>query len=279
MAFMINNNFQSDFTNSQLMKNEFNTNKNLEHLASGQRINSAADDSAGLFIADQLKTYAISLDQGTRNAQDGISIAQIGQGALGEVYNTLNDIKAKVVEAGNTMSADARTAITNDIASLVEGISKVLTDTEFNGTALFGAADTTFNIQYGGRSGDTMAMTFGIATADSATATVTFGAASFAVDITDEAAANTSVDIVDNAIKAVDNLAASIGSNQIQLEKIISNNETQRVHTSEAESRVRNVDFAKEMSEYTSNQVLMQAGTAMLAQANQQSQLVLQLLR
>ncbi|ACO04551.1 MAG TPA: flagellin [Persephonella sp.] len=286
-ALRINYNYQADFTLNNLKKTEFSLNKSLERLATGYRINRAADDAAGLYIADQLKTYAVSLEQGTRNAQDGVSIAQIGQGSLTEVYNILNDVKAKVIQASNTLDSNARAQIQQDINSLVDAISKIFSDTEFNGIQLFASTAslaTSFNIHYGGRTNQNLQISIGVAVATAgstgtAASTVQIGASSYSIDVTTSTAANTSVQTVDNLIKAVDDLNAKLGSYQIELEKIISNNETQRINTSEAESRIRNVDMAKEMSAFTKYQILMQSGTAMLAQANQVPQMVLQLLR
>jgi flagellin len=260
-------------------------NKSLERLATGMRINRAADDAAGMFIADQLKTYAVSLEQGTRNAQDGVSIAQIAQGALSEVYNILNDVKAKVIQASNTSDDTSRAQIQQDINSLIDSVKKIFEDTEFNGQNLFSSGTTTtFTIHYGGRTDQELAMTSSEAgasagTSTSSPSTVTIGSTLSTIDVTSQTLANDTVSTVDALIKAVDDMAAKFGSYQIELEKIISNNQTTRVNTSEAESRIRNVDFAKEMSNFTRNQILMQSGTAMLAQANQLPQLVLQLLR
>jgi flagellin len=289
MALRINHNFQADFTHANLLKTEYSMNKSLERLATGMRINRAADDAAGLFIADQLKTYAISLEQGTRNAQDGVSIAQIAQGALSEVYNILNDVKAKAIQASNTSDDTSRKQIQQDINSLIDSVKKIFEDTEFNGLNLFSTGETTFTIHYGGRTDQELTLTTATAAAGKVTAVgsatlasaslVTIGGNTYAIDVTSQACANESVSSVDELIKAVDDMAAKFGSYQIELEKIISNNQTTRVNTSEAESRIRNVDFAKEMSNFTRNQILMQSGTAMLAQANQLPQLVLQLLR
>ncbi|WP_457568578.1 flagellin N-terminal helical domain-containing protein [Desulfurobacterium sp.] len=284
MALRINYNFQADFTHANLLKTEASMNKSLERLATGYRINSAADDAAGLYIADQLKTYAVSLDQGIRNAQDGVSIAQIGQGALSEVYNILNDVKSKVIQASNTLDTQARQEIQQDINHLIDSVSKIFSDTEFNGMNLFGNAVTTFTIHYGGRTNQELAIVISTAQAtaganSTSASTVTIGGTGYKIDVTSQTSANAAVQTVDNLIKAVDDLAAKLGSYQIELEKIISNNQTTRVNTSEAESRIRNVDFAAEMANFTKNQILMQSGTAMLAQANQLPQLVLQLLR
>ncbi len=284
MALRINHNFQADFTHANLLKTEGNMNRSLERLATGMRINRAADDAAGLFIADQLKTYAVSLEQGTRNAQDGVSISQIAQGALSEVYNILNDVKAKVIQASNTSDDTSRGQIQQDINSLIDSVAKIFSDTEFNGMELFSNAGTTFTIHYGGRKDQELTMTAAQATAIAGTSTtagsmVTIDGTGYSIDVTSQTAANATVSTVDALIKAIDDMAAKFGSYQIELEKIISNNQTTRVNTSEAESRIRNVDFAKEMSNFTRNQILMQSGTAMLAQANQLPQLVLQLLR
>jgi len=285
MALRINYNYQADFTHFNLMQTEQAMNKALERLATGYRINRAADDAAGLYIADQLKTYAVSLEQATRNSQDGISIAQIAQSALTNVYNILNDIKAKAIEAANDSQDDStRQIIQQDINKLVDVISKIFKDTEFNGKNIFSAGTNTFTIHYGGRTNQNLAMVIWTATAAAATdtnapSTITIAASGFTIDVTTQTKAEKAIANIDNLIKKVDQLNAKIGSYQIEFEKIITNNESQRINVKEAESRIRNVDFAKEMSEFTRNQILMQSGTAMLAQANQLPQLVLQLLR
>ncbi|EEP59847.1 flagellin N-terminal helical domain-containing protein [Sulfurihydrogenibium yellowstonense] len=285
MALRINYNYSADFTLVNLNQTELQQNKSLERLSTGFRINRAADDAAGYFIANQLKQYAASLQQGTRNANDGISISQIAQGALKEVYNILVDIKSKVIQAANTSDDTSRGQIQQDINSLADAIAKIFKDTEFNGINLFsGAGPTTFTIHYGGRIGQELVMTTASATVQVGTgtntpSTVAIGGTDYAIDVTSQTAANASVSTVDALIKAVDDMAAKFGSYQIELEKIISNNETARVNTSEAESRIRNVDMANEMANFTKLQILMQSGTAMLAQANAKNQLVLQLLR
>lgn len=286
MALRINYNYSADFTLVNLNQTELQLNKSLEKLSTGFRINRAADDAAGYFIANQLKEYAASLEQGTRNANDGISIAQIGQGALKEAYNILVDIKKKVIQASNTSDDTSRGQIQQDINNLADAIGKIFKDTEFNGLNLFTSASvgTTFTIHYGGRKDQELVMTTASATVQVGAgtnnpSTVVIGGTSYAINVTTQTAANASVSTVDDLIKAVDDMAAKFGSYQIELEKIISNNETARVNTSEAESRIRNVDMANEMANFTKLQILMQSGTAMLAQANAKNQLVLQLLR
>ncbi len=286
MALRINYNYQADFTHFNLLQTEANMNKALERLATGYRINRAADDAAGLYIADQLKTYAVSLEQATRNAQDGISIAQIAQSALTNVYNILNDIKSKAIEAANDSQDDeTRKIIQQDINKLVDVIGKIFKDTEFNGINLFSSGTAvSFTIHYGGRTKQTLLMQSATASAaaaedTNAPSTITLGDTGYVLNVTSQSLAEDTISTVDKLIKEVDKLNAKFGSYQIELEKIITNNESQRINVQEAESRIRNVDFAKEMSEFTRNQILMQSGTAMLAQANQLPQLVLQLLR
>jgi len=285
MALKINYNYQTDFGLVNLARTEQSMNTTMQRLQSGMRINIAADDAAGYFISDQLKTYSLSLEQGTRNANDGISIAQIAQGALKEVYNILNDIKQKVIQASNTSDDTSRGQIQQDINSLVDAIAKIFKDTEFNGLNIFsGAADNTFTIHYGGRIDQELTMTVAQASATAGTATtapstVNIGGTDYGIDVTTQTAANNSVSTVDALIKAVDDVAAKFGSYQIELQKIINNNDSQRINTNAAYDRIRNANMAEEMSNFTKYQVLMQSGIAMLAQANASNQLVLQLLR
>ncbi|MEZ0323916.1 MAG: flagellin [Hydrogenothermaceae bacterium] len=285
MAMRINYNYSSDFTLVNLNNTELQQNKSLERLSTGYRINRAADDAAGYFISNQLKTYALSLQQGTRNANDGISIAQIAQGALQQVYNILNDIKTKAIQAANSSDNTSRGQIQQDINMLVDAISKIFKDTEFNGLKIFSSGTAqVFTIHYGGRVDQELVVTTATAAATAGTgtnnaSTVTIGNTLYTIDVTSQTAANATVSAVDALIKAVDDVAAKFGSYQIELERIIANNEIARVNTSEAESRIRNVDMANEMANFTRLQILMQSGTAMLAQANAKNQLVLQLLR
>lgn len=284
MALKINYNYQTDFGLVNLARTEQSMNTAMQRLQSGMRINIAADDAAGYFISDQLKTYSLSLEQGTRNANDGISIAQIAQGALKEVYNILNDIKQKVIQASNTSDDTSRGQIQQDINSLVDAISKIFKDTEFNGLNIFSSATQTFVIHYGGRIDQELKIEVAQASAAAGTATtapstVNIGGTDYAIDVTSQTNANTSVSTVDALIKAVDDMAAKFGSYQIELQKIINNNDSQRINTNAAYDRIRNANMAEEMSNFTKYQILMQSGIAMLAQANQSNQLVLQLLR
>ncbi|WP_293445189.1 flagellin [Persephonella sp.] len=508
MALRINYNFQSEFTHVNILKTERNLNTSLERLATGYRINSAKDDAAGLFIADQLNLVARALEQGSRNAQDGISAAQIAEASLSQIYTKLTDIYTKAEQAAtDTNDATARLALQRDIQKLVDAIDRISNSAEFNGIKLldgtftnkvihYGAradqtlsisidsarakdlgayvingtgtttngadtvanvisgtdfefattetisiagrtltptaneitdakriadwingdnvlqelgieataknqsvADATwtniavgsddsvdikfyvgpettadFTISYGGgetitlndlvqkinsqasanglnltakaennklvleTDGETVAveitLTAGATTGnttdinlgqfikggtgqtltDAATGTASgvkvgdltvLGPDTYSYDLTGvsgalgvttatgsatlnnlnsldvrtNANAELAMKVIDIAIKKVDTLRSTLGSIQINLQALIDNNDFSSVQTREAESRIRNVDFAKEMSNFTKQQTLMQSGMAMLAQANQLPQLVLQLLR
>ncbi len=500
MALRINYNFQAEFTHVNILKTERNLNTSLERLATGYRINSAKDDAAGLFIADQLNLVAKALDQGSRNAQDGISAAQIAEASLSQIYEKLTDMYTKAQQAAtDTNDPLAREALQTDIEKLRDAILKISSTAEFNGiklldgtfqnkvihfgprtdqtlkmsiasalpqdlgaaivksnngsplvssgtgatyagtdatqfnagedltingtsvvqgfndgddldaakiannintyvkgvtataknevtgsvefgtitigsddsasititgskgsatinlsggqgydltsiinlingqsnnTGVFAKADSTgtklvlytqdgstfnldFSVTAGGTTGNTtidLAKFGGSGTVDDNTATsgyvhsigtivlessdaitiagvnglesdLGFTAGTYnitslqAIDVTSNTSAEDALRILNGAIKKVDSLRSSLGSIQINLQAIIDNNDFSATQTREAESRIRNVDFAKEMSNFTKQQTLMQSGMAMLAQANQLPQLVLQLLR
>ncbi|SNR82012.1 flagellin [Desulfurobacterium atlanticum] len=501
MSLRINYNFQAEFTHVNLLKTERNLNTSLERLSTGYRINSAKDDAAGLFIADQLRLVAKALNQGSRNAQDGISAAQIAESSLSQIYDKLTAMYTKAEQAANdTNDPNARAALQTDIEKLRDAILKIASTAEFNGIKLL---DGTFQdkvIHFGPRAGQTLSIsiasalpqdlgaalvksnngnplitsantgtytgsdptqfnsgedliingtsvvqgfadgddldaakiaqninenvkgvtatakneitgtvefgTISIGSDDSATITISgpegnatinlasgqgydlnamislingvsnntgvfakadstgtklvlytqnggtfnldfsvspgatsgntsidlakFGAATStvvddtnttgyihsigtitlespeaitisatggidadlgittgtfnitslqAIDVTNNTSAEDALKILNGAIKKVDSLRSDLGSIQINLQAIIDNNDFAATQTSEAESRIRNVDFAKEMANFTKQQTLMQSGMAMLAQANQLPQMVLQLLR
>ncbi len=502
MALRINYNFQSEFTHVNILKTERNLNTSLERLATGYRINSAKDDAAGLFIADQLNLVAKALEQGSRNAQDGISAAQIAEASLSQIYDKLTDMYTKAEQAAtDTNDALAREALQTDIEKLRDAILKISSTAEFNGIKLLDGTFSNKVIHFGARADQTLSIsissalpqdlgaaivksnsgnplisagntavyagtdatqfntgedllvngtsvvqgfangddldaakiasninqyvdgvtatakneitgtvdfgTISIGSDDSATITITgpkgtgtinlaggqgydlnamislingqsnntgvyakadstgsrlvlytqdgstfnldfsvtagattgntsidlakFGASTSttvddntntagyvhsigtitlessdtitisatggidtdlgittgtynitslqAIDVTSNTSAEDALRILNGAIKKVDSLRSSLGSIQINLQALIDNNDFSAVQTREAESRIRNVDFAKEMSNFTKQQTLMQSGMAMLAQANQLPQLVLQLLR
>ncbi|MFD1613392.1 flagellin [Sphingomonas tabacisoli] len=250
----------------------------MERLSTGKRINSAKDDAAGLAIASTMTATIRGMGQAIRNANDGISFAQTAEGALGEVSNMLQRIRELAVQsASGTYSDTDRTNLNTEVTQLKSQITSILATTEFNGTRIFnsGSTGTTYtaqagsvSVQIGANNGDSISLTF-TSLSDLASGT--------AVDTATNA--NTALDNVDTTLKAVNTTRASLGAGQSRLQSVV-NNLTQNVaNLSDARSRIEDADFSAETTNLAKAQILSQAATAMLAQANQSQQNVLSLLR
>ncbi len=246
--------------------------KSMEKLSSGYRINRAADDAAGLAISEKMRSQISGLNQASRNAQDGISLVQTAEGALDEVHTILRRMRDLSVQAGNdTNTADDKAKLQLEVADLIEEVDRIATTTEFNGQHLLdatGGTGGTFTLQIGANSSQTLDIAIG----DMQTGTLGVDG----VDVAADAAA--AVTALDTAIGTVSEERATLGAKQNRLEHTIKNLDTTRENLQASESRIRDTDMAQEMTKMTKNQILTQAGTAMLAQANQKSQGVLQLL-
>jgi flagellin len=272
----INHNIAALNTYRQLSNNSLAQAKSMEKLSSGLRINRAGDDAAGLAISEKMRAQIKGLDQGTRNAQDGISLIQTAEGGLNETHAILQRMRELAVQGANdTNATQDRTAIKAEIDELKKEIDHIADSTSFNGTKLLNSTTTEFKLQIGAtkETYDTLTLDLTKLKADSATLTVG------AVLVDSNTNAMTSITNIDNAIKAVSEARSYAGANQNRLEHTITNLQTSSENLTAAESRVRDVDMAKEMMESTKNNILSQAAQAMLAQANQQPQGVLQLLR
>lgn len=266
----LNANRNLSVTNSQLSKS-------LEKLSSGYRINRAADDAAGLAISEGLRSEIRGNAQAQRNAQDGISFLQTAEGALTEVHSMLQRMRELAVQAANTTSDG--TAEQGEVTELQTEIDAIGARTKFSGITVFQDFSTNaLNFQVSANS----------ATAEqvSISTDLTLSAASVSgVDIsgidltTSDATAQAALDTLDQAIKAVSTTRATLGSVQNRLEHTVANLGVAVENLTASESRIRDVDMAEEMVNYTRNNILSQAGTAMLAQANQMPQSILQLLR
>lgn len=247
----------------------------LAKLSSGLRINKAGDDAAGLAISEKMKNQVSGLTQASRNAQDGISLIQTAEGGLSETHSILNRMRDLTVQAANdTNSVDDRAAIKLEIDSLNEEIDRISTDTKFNGKALLdGTAGASVNIQIGANATDA-ALTLDLSgNFDSTTLTT----ATVAVDTAANAKLATTA--IDNAIQTVSDARATFGAQQNRLDHTINNLSTTKENLSEANSRIVDVDMAQEMTSFTKSNILSQAATSMLAQANQMPQSVLSLLQ
>jgi len=242
----------------------------MERLSTGKRINSAKDDAAGLAISSSMTSQIRGMSQAIRNANDGISLAQTADGALGEVTNMLQRIRELAVQsASGTYSDDDRANLQSEVDQLGDQIDAVISDTKFNGVAVFGSGDVTVDIQTGSGS------------ADQTTLTVTgldVSAASSS-DISSASGATDALDDVDDALKAVATTRASLGAGQSRLESVVNNLTNTVVNLSDARSRIEDADFSAESTNLAKAQILSQASTAMLAQANQSASGVLSLLR
>ncbi|MFP7470734.1 flagellin Hag [Niallia taxi] len=267
----INHNIAALNTYRQLSSATTAQSKSMEKLSSGQRINRAGDDAAGLAISEKMRGQIRGLDQASRNSQDGISLIQTAEGALNETHAILQRMRELAVQGGNdTNTTDDRTQIQTEIDQLTKEIDRISDTTEFNTQNLL---DGNFaaTLQVGANDGQTIS--FSISAMDSAGLTVT------AISVGTNAQASGSISLLDDAIKAVSTQRSNLGALQNRLEHTITNLDTSSENLTAAESRVRDVDMAKEMMNQTKNSILAQAAQSMLAQANQQPQGVLQLLQ
>ena len=250
----------------------------MQRLSTGKRINSAKDDAAGLAIGASMTSQIRGMAQGIRNANDGISMAQTAEGALDEVGNMLQRMRELTVQAANgSYSSTDLTNIKSEMDQLAKQVNGVMSNTQFNGVALFPATAATKSIQAGAEGADAISMTFQAPTISSA---VTAGPpAVSAVDVT-AASPNwtTNIDAFDTAISNVSNKRAEFGAIQNRIESAVNNMTTNMTNLSDARSRIEDADFSTETTALAKAQILSQASTAMLSQANQSQQSVLKLL-
>lgn len=252
--------------------------KSMEKLSSGLRINRAGDDAAGLAISEKMRAQIRGLDQASRNAQDGISLIQTAEGALNETHAILQRMRELAVQSANdTNTVDDRAELQKEVDQLAQEITRIADTTEFNTQKLL---DGTFSgtFQIGANTDQTITLKIG--KMDAGTLNLSGASAGTGIDISSSAdAATNAISTIDQAIKTVSSERSKLGAYQNRLEHTINNLSTSSENLTAAESRIRDVDMAKEMMEQTKDSILAQAAQAMLAQANQQPQGVLQLLR
>jgi len=295
MSLRINNNVEAFNTHRQLVGSASKMAKSMERLSSGYRINRAADDAAGLAISEKMRGQITGLAQAQRNAQDGVSLVQTGEGALNEVHSMLQRVRELRTQFGNdTLSATDKAAIVAEVSQLGTEITDIRNNTKFNGIALLqgdvdGATGTGTASATG--TGSAAAITLQVGANDSETISITTkdlsGSATSVSKITGitgsaavaSAFAAVSLSDIDAAIGEVSTTRADLGSVQNRLDHRIANLASYQENLVSAESRIRDVDMADEMVQFTKSQILQQAGTSMLSQANQAPQSVLSLLR
>lgn len=267
----INNNLMAMNTQRQLTINTNNTAKSVEKLSSGLRINRAGDDAVGLAISEKMRAQIRGLNMAAKNSQDAISLVQTAEGALSETHAILQRIRELAVQSASDTHDDTtdRVALQAEVTDLLAEIDDIANQTKFNGKELLTGASIT--IQTGANSGEELEITIADTSAGG------LGVAD--VDISDQSGASAAIATLDTAINTVSTERAKLGAIQNRLEHKINNLNTAAENLQAAESRIRDVDMAREMMSFTKNNILTQAATAMLTQANAAPQTILQLLR
>ena len=276
MGLRIYNNVEAQMAHRQLSLTNNQLSKTMERLSSGLRINRAADDAAGLAVSEEMRSQIRGMNVASRNAQDGVSMVQVADGALGGVNDMLQRIRDLSVQAANgTLTDQQRSNLDQEVQSIVAEMARVASDTEFNGVKILsGSVATAANavtLQVGANGAQVIAFTIGtMSAADLGISGIAIGTA---------ASATQAIASVDAAIRSVNSSRAAMGAIQNRLEQTINRLDLTSENLQAAESRVRDADMASEMIDFTRNQILQQSGTAMLAQANQAPQSILKLLQ
>ena len=246
--------------------------KSIERLSTGRRINSAADDAAGNSIATRMTSEVRGLNMAIRNANDGISMAQTAEGGMNEITNMLQRMRELAVQSANGTLTDAdRTNLQTEVSALISQIGDVSARTTFNGVALLDGTNASVAIQTGSSANQTVSVT--LTDVDATALSVN------ALTVATSTGANAALASLDTALNTVTTAQASLGASQNRLQSSIASLSDRVSNLTEARSRIMDVDFSAETTELAKNQILSQASTAMLAQANQSQQSVLSLLR
>lgn len=281
MALRINYNLASSVAQRSLASSQDSYARQAERLSTGLRINRAADDAAGLTISERLKNQVRGLNQAARNAQDGISLIQTAEGAMGETHAILARMRELAVQAANDVLVSVdREKILTEFTSLYAEIDRIAAATQFNGVAVLTGGSVAMILQVGANkdSGGNNAITLNV-TPSSGFQPTRLEATMSDMGVTSQAVASQAITILDNAINAVSTARTSIGSMQSRLESAARSIAVASENAAAANSRIADADIAGSMSELVRSQILQQAGISVLAQANQSPSLVLQLLR
>lgn len=280
MSLFVNTNVSSLNAQRQLFTTGNNLSTAFERLSSGFRINSAADDAAGLQITDRMTSQIQGLDQAVRNANDGISLAQTAEGAMAETTTALQRIRTLAIQSQNGINSSAdRAALQKEVSALRTEISRIATTTEFAGVSvLSGVFSASFLV--GANSGQTISVNLSTQalTAAGVNGFSATGLGIISADVLTAAGASALLDDVDAAISAIGGLRADLGAIQNRFQSTIRNLSNISENVSAARSRIKDADFATETAELSRNQILQQASTTILAQANQRPQAALSLL-
>jgi flagellin len=286
MGLRINQNVAAMNAYRNLSVTDGQMSKSLEKLSSGFRINRAADDAAGLAISEKLRGQVNGLNKASENAQNGISLIQTAEGALNETHSILQRTRELVVQAANDTNTYAdREQIQKEVDQLAKELTRISNTTEYNGTKLLDGSASAVDFQIGANAGQKLTISIGDVDATVlGVGTGTTEADTVGVDVSGDGAMivpdfDAALKKLDTAIETVSSQRATLGASQNRLEHTVNNLNVASENLAASESRIRDTDMAKEMMNFTRSQILSQAGTAMLAQANQAPQGVLSLLR
>jgi flagellin len=275
MPAVINTNVASLNAQRNLNSSQSALQTSLQRLSSGLRINSAKDDVAGMAITERMTSQIRGLNQASRNANDGVSLAQTAEGGLAEVGNNLQRIRELAIQSANsTNSASDRTSLNAEVAQLLAEIQRVATTSQFNGQNILDGTFTAAQFQVGANANQTITASTG----NSQTSAL----GSYQVvskSISTIAGANSAISLIDGALSQISTIRGSMGALQNRFASVVSSLSASSENLSSSRSRILDADFAAETAQLTRNQILQQAGTAMLAQANQLPNTVLSLLR
>ena len=269
---VINTNITSVIAQKNLTSSKSSLTTAMERLSSGLRINSAKDDAAGQAISNRMTAQVKGLAQAQRNANDGISVAQTAEGALNQINDNLQRIRELAVQAASDTNSTAnRSSIATEITQRVAEINRVAGSTSFNGISLLNTSGT-LTIQVGAGTSSNDQLTIGQTSVTSGDLGVN------ALSVTDAASATAAISAVDAAITSIDTQRSTLGATLNRFDSVISNLQTSQTNLSAARSRIQDADYSVEVANMTKSQILQQAGTSVLAQANQIPQSVLKLL-
>ncbi len=280
----INHNVSAMIGQGALHKQQISLSKSLEKLSTGLRINRASDDAAGLSVSESLRSRVRGMDRAKSNAEDGIALVQIAEGATGEINNILQRMRELSIQSStDTMTTTERSYTDKEFGQLMSEITRISSSASYNGMTLLDGASGSFGVS-GGAASVLHIGSGSSASVDRVSITInamtlgSMGLSATTTSVSTAATALSSLSLIDAAIKSVNTMRSDMGAYVNRLEFAISNLSNQVYNTQDAESRIRDVDFAKETTEFTRSQILTQSATSMLAQANQVPQGVLALL-
>jgi flagellin len=281
MGVIVNSNLAALNAQRNLTKSQNDLNTSLQRLSSGLRVNSAKDDAAGLYVSQQMTRDIRGMNQATRNAADGISLAQTAEGALGEIANNIQRIREIAIQASNATTGD-RSGLQKEVDQLTQEISRIVQTTEFNGTKLLSGSSTlTFQVGASGAANNQVSFTNADMVTDLNASGGVYNAnltATGTVVVSAQGAASAEISALGEAIDVVNKTRATFGALQNRFEAVISNLQNYSENLTAARSRIQDADFAAETAKLTRAQILQQAGTSILAQANSLPQSALSLL-